>query len=66
MGGCEASNVGEPLPQSLVKRAGNKWLRARHKVNATFQATNPNPIKVLEDLRHLPKSLLVRVYAGGL
>ena len=30
MGGCEASNVDEPLPQSLVKRAGNKWLRARH------------------------------------
>ena len=36
------------------------------KVSAAFQATNPNPVKVLKDLRHLHKSLLVRVYAGGL
>ena len=34
MGGCEDSNVGEPLPQSLVKRAGNKWLRARHTITS--------------------------------
>lgn len=35
------------------------------KVNAAFQATNANPVKVFEDLRQLHRSLLVRVYAGG-
>ncbi|KAK3896263.1 hypothetical protein Pcinc_000007 [Petrolisthes cinctipes] len=35
------------------------------KVNAAFQASNTNPIKVFEDLQQLHKSLLVRLYEGG-
>ncbi|KAK3862369.1 hypothetical protein Pcinc_001950 [Petrolisthes cinctipes] len=35
------------------------------KVNAAFQASNANPIKVFEDLQQLHKSLLVRLYEGG-
>lgn len=34
------------------------------KVNAAFQATNANPVKVFEDLRQLHKSLVVRIYGG--
>lgn len=34
------------------------------KVNAAFQASNANPVKVFEDLMQLHKSLQVRLYGG--
>lgn len=35
------------------------------KVNAAFQATNANPVRVFKDLRQLQSSLVMRLYEGG-